>query len=160
MPMPDISLVEVPDLLVLGLRKRGHYPEIRAAIRTLYEYGMTHGAEFTGGPIALMHELGKKAAVKAEEQGNAVIDVAWPVAGEVEGDGDVLCYLLPGGVMAKTVHKGPYEACEPAYIALYEWISTNGYMITDPTREVYLNDPFTVKPQGLVTEIYAPVERL
>ena len=157
--MPEITLVEVPDQLVLGLRKRGHYPEIRTAIGTLFEYGMSHGAEFTGGPMALMHELGQRAAVKAEQEGNAVIDVACPVAREIECGGDILCYLLPGGMMAKTVHKGPYEACQPAYVALYEWISVNGYMITDPTREVYLNDPSMVKPQELLTEIYAPVER-
>ncbi len=158
--MADITLVDVPDQLVLGLQKRGRYPEIRAAIRTLFEYGVAHGVEFTGRPIAMMHELGRKAAVRAEQEGNVVIDVACPVAAEIEADGDILCYLLPGGLMARIVHNGPYESCEPAYNALFEWISTNGYMITDPTREVYLNDASMVKSHGLIMEIYAPVERL
>ncbi len=155
--MHEVTIVEVPAQLVIGLQTRGHYAEIGSAIGAVVQYGMSHGAEFTGGPIALMHEIGKDAAVKADQEGNAVIDVAFPIARPVESSETVKCYHLPGGQMAKVVHKGPYEACEAAYDALYAWVVAHGYMISGPTREVYLNDPREVPPEELLTEIYAPI---
>jgi effector-binding domain-containing protein len=152
-------MIEVPSQLVLGIQRRGHYHEIAAAIGEIVHYAMSHGAQIIGCPIAMMHELGKEAAIKADSEGTAVIDVAFPIASPVEGSETVKCYELPGGTMAKVVHKGPYEACEPAYNALYAWVSANGYLITDPTREVYLNDPREVGPEETLTEIYAPVEK-
>ena len=60
--------------------------------------------------------------------------------------------------MAKTVHRGPYEACEPTYAKLFAWIGENGKRIAGPLREVYLNDPKEVPPEEILTEIYAPIE--
>ncbi len=157
--MADVTLVEVPAQLVLGIQRRGRYMEIGPAIGEVVHYAMSHVAQIVGFPVALMHELGKEAAIKADQDGTAVIDVAFPVAAPVEGNDAVRCYELPGGTMAKVVHKGPYEACESAYTALYDWVSSNGYMITDPTREVYLNDPREVGPEETLTEIYAPVAK-
>jgi AraC family transcriptional regulator len=157
--MADVMIVEVPDQLVIGIRRRGHYAGIGTALGELVQYAMSRGAQLVGMPVALMHELGKEAAIKADQDGTAVIDVAFPIVSEVEGEGDVACYMLPGGAMAKIVHEGPYDACEPAYNALFEWISANGYVITDPTREVYLNDPREVPPSEILTEIYAPVTK-
>jgi effector-binding domain-containing protein len=59
--------------------------------------------------------------------------------------------------MAHAVHKGPYEACEPAYLALFDWITKNGYTISGPVREVYPNDPREVPPEEILTLIYIPV---
>jgi effector-binding domain-containing protein len=158
--MHEVTLVEVPTQLVLGVQRRGHYGEIPIALGEIVEYAMSHGAQLVGMPIALMHELGKDAAEKADREGTAVIDVAFPVSGPVQGSESVKCYELPGGTMAKVIHKGPYEACETAYNALFAWIAANGYMVSDPTREVYLNDPRTVKPEDILTEIYAPVVKV
>lgn len=158
--MHEVTLVDVPSQLVLGIQRRGHYMEIAGAIGEVVHYAMSHGAQIIGCPIMMMHELGKDAAVKADQEGTAVIDVAFPVAGPIEGGETVKCYELPGGTMAKVVHKGPYEACEPAYNELMQWIAANGYAVSDPTREVYLNDPREVGPEETLTEIYAPVARL
>jgi len=158
--MVDVTLIEVPDQLVIGITRRGHYAGIATALGELVQFAMSHGVQLAGMPVAMFHELGKEAAIKADQDGTAVIDVAFPIAGEIEGEGDVACYVLPGGTMVKVVHKGPYEACEPAYNSLFEWIATNGYAVTDPTREVYLNDPRVVPPAEVLTEIYAPVTRL
>jgi AraC family transcriptional regulator len=157
--MLEVTLVEVPPQLVLGVQRRGHFSEIPLALGEIVHYAMAHGAQLSGMPTALFHELGKEAMMKADAEGTAVIDVAFPIAAPVEGSEAVTCYELPGGTMAKIVHRGPYEACEPAYIALLDWIVANNYMICDPTREVYLNDPREVPPEEILTEIYAPVER-
>ncbi len=155
--MSDVTIVEVPAQLVLGIQRRGRYSEIPVALGEIVHYAMSHGAELIGMPVAMMHEIGKDAAVKADREGTAVIDVAFPIAQLVESSDIVKCYELPGGEMAKIVHKGPYEACESAYHALYAWVVDHGYMISDPTREVYLNDPREVPPEEILTEIYAPI---
>ena len=60
--------------------------------------------------------------------------------------------------MAKTVHRGPYEASRETYTNLYAWLKRNGLRITGPIREIYLNDPGQVSPEEILTEIYVPVE--
>ena len=59
--------------------------------------------------------------------------------------------------MAKIVHRGPYEECEPTYDRLFAWIARNGMSITGPIREAYLNDPREVPQEEILTEIYVPV---
>ena len=66
-------------------------------------------------------------------------------------------YTLPGGRMARIVHLGPYEACEPTYLKLFAWIEERGMKITGPIREIYHNDPREVSPDEIMTEILAPV---
>jgi len=156
--MADVALVEVPTQLVLGLQRRGHYGDIAVVIGEVAQYGMAHGAQFIGPPVCVMHELSTEAAMKADQEGTAVIDIAFPVAAAVAGSDTVKCYKLAGGTMAKTVHKGPYEACGATYNALFEWLGKQGKHISGPTREVYLNDPREVKPEELLTEICAPVD--
>ena len=155
--MAEITLVDVESQFVLGMRKRGAYEEIAGVLDELFQYARSHGAEIVGPPIAIMHEAGREEAEMADREKNAVLDMALPVANEVEGTDAITGYLLHGGTMAKTVHKGPYEDCGPAYTGLLEWIQKSGKRIIGPPREVYLNDPREVPPEELLTEIYAPV---
>lgn len=155
--MAEIMLVDVESQFVLGMRQRGAYAEIAGVLDELFQYARSHGAEIVGPPVAIMHEAGKREVEMADREKIAVLDMALPVASEVEGTDAITGYLLPGGTMAKIIHKGPYEAIEPAYIALFEWIQKNGKRIIGPPREVYLNDPREVSSEALLTEIYAPV---
>jgi effector-binding domain-containing protein len=59
--------------------------------------------------------------------------------------------------MAHVVYKGPYETCEPAYLALFAWIQEKGLTICGPIREAYPNDPRVVPLEEIITEIYVPV---
>ena len=155
--MADITLVDVPSQRVIGMQRRGPYSQIAVLLGELVSYAMSNGVQLAGAPVALMHEAGKEEVERADREGNALIDVAFPIVGSCEGTGEIRCYELPGGTMAKTVHKGPYEACEPTYVALWQWIAREGKRITGPTREIYLNDPREVPPEEILTEIHAPV---
>ncbi len=156
--MPEVTLLDVPTQTVLGIQRRGRYSEIAVALGEIVHYAMANGAQLIGMPVSIMHELGTEAALKADREGTAVIDVAFPVAKAVKGSDMVKCYELAGGKFAKTVHRGPYETCEVTYNALFEWLGRNGLQVTGPTREAYLNDPREVKPEDILTEIYAPVD--
>ena len=152
-------MVLVPDMAVLGIRKRGHYAVIPELIMNVCVYAMERGIAITGPPIFVMHEQSAEEAMAADREGTADVEIAIPVTGgaEGEGEGEVRSYTLPGGKMAKIVHKGPYEACEPTYNRLFAWIAGQGKTITGPMREVYLNDPHEVGPEEILTEIYAPI---
>ena len=106
----------------------------------------------------LCHEESAEASHEADRQGNADIEVVVPVSAGVQDGDEVKCYELPGGQMAKTVHKGPYDECGPAYERLFAWVAANGRKLVGPTREIYLNDPNEVAPSEILTEIHAPVE--
>jgi AraC family transcriptional regulator len=154
--MSEVTVAEVKAQLVVGMRKRGTYAEIGPMIMKVYQYAAAHNAQIQGRPTFICHETPKQ-AMKANEESNADVEVALPVAREVESSGEVVCYELPGGQMARIVHKGPYEKCAPTYKKLFAWIAEHQKKITGPTREVYLNDPRKVPPEKILTEIYAPI---
>jgi effector-binding domain-containing protein len=156
--LEEITVVDIPELKVLGIRKRGKYQMIAELLPQLFQYAVEKGARIQGPPMFVCHETGVDEVMKADKEGNADVEVAVPVGGEIEGTDEIKYYTLPGGKMAKIIHKGPYEACEPAYKKLFAWIEEKGNKIIGPTREVYLNDPREVGQEEILTEIYAPIE--
>jgi len=154
--MSEVSVTELEPQLVVGMRKRGTYAEIGQMIATVCQFAAGSGAQIMGRPTFICHETPKE-AMKANEQSNADVEVVIPVAQKVTGTDRVTCYELPGGQMARIVHKGPYEQCAPAYKTLFAWIAEHHKKVVGPTREVYLNDPRKVPPEDILTEIFAPI---
>ena len=156
--MEEITVVEVKPQRVLGMRKRGKYEMIATMLPHLSEFAVGRGMQIQGPPIFVCHEITPEKVMEADEAGNADVEVAIPVAGTVEETEEIKAYELPGGKMAKIIHKGPYEECGPTYEKLFAWLAAKGKEIVAPTREVYLNDPHDVSPEEILTEIYAPIE--
>ena len=154
--MSQVSVAEVKPQVVVGMWKRGTYAEIGPMIAKVCKYAEASGARIQGRPTFVCHETPRE-AMKANEEATADVEVVIPVAKAVEGKGDIACYELPGGQMARIVHKGPYEKCAPTYKKLFEWIAENHKKVVGPTREVYLNDPKQISPEEILTEIYAPI---
>jgi AraC family transcriptional regulator len=155
--MSEVTISNVAPQLVVGMRKRGTYAQIRPMTLSLREYASAAGADVVGPPAFICHETPKE-VVKANLQRNADVEVVLPISIRVEDVEEITCYELPGGPMAKIVHKGPYERSADAYRKLFAWLAENHRKISGPTREVYLNDPKKVSPEELLIEIYAPVE--
>ena len=155
--MDEVTLVNVPAQQVLGMRRRGHYTMIPELLMTIITHAMKNGIAIAGPPVFLCHETSAEAVKAANEAGTADVEVAWPVAGDVKGAGEIRAYTLTGGRMARILHRGPYEACESTYLRLFTWIGEQGLQITGPIREIYLNDPSEVPPEQILTEILAPV---
>ncbi len=64
---------------------------------------------------------------------------------------------LAGATVGATVHHGPYDQLGDAYQTLLEWISTNGYRIIGPPRQLYLSD--FKAPSEPVSEVQYSVEK-
>ena len=154
--MEDVIVVDVKPQLVAGIKKRGYYREIAELLPKLYAYAASKGAVFTEPPIFVCHETPEE-AMEADKTGNALVEVAAPIAKTIEETDEIKCYTLPGGAMAKIVHKGPYDKCEQAYNKVFAWIEDNGKKIAGPIREAYLNDPREVGLEEALTEIYVPI---
>jgi AraC family transcriptional regulator len=154
--MGEVSIKDIEPQLVVGMRRRGTYAQIRPMITQIHKYIEASGARVAGPPTFICHETPKE-VVKANLQHNADVEVAIPVSNEIEGMEEIACYELPGGPMAIITHQGPYERSASAYKKLFAWIAENHKKVTGPTREVYLNDPKKVAAEELLIEIYAPI---
>ena len=154
--MSEVTISNVQPQLVVGMRKRGTYAQIRPMTMTLRDYITASGAQIAGPPMFICHETPKD-VVRANLRRNADVEVAIPVSTRVESIEEITCYELPGGPMAKIVHKGPYEQSAATYKRLFAWIAENHKKVAGPVREVYLSDPKKVPPEELTTEIYVPI---
>ena len=156
-PQPVISIAEVPPVDVLGTEKTGTYALIPELLTNVLNYLLAHNIPIAGPPVFICHEISPEAVKAANANGTARVEIAWPVTGSTAGSGAVRRYTLPGGRMVHVTHKGPYDSCEPAYLAAFAWIAENGLEVSGPIREVYPNDPQEVPPEEILTEIYIPV---
>jgi hypothetical protein len=73
--------------------------------------------------------------------------------------GDVGRSELPGVLVARTTHRGPYDGLAASYDRLHAWIHEQpGVDDGDGPWEVYLDDPGSMSdPAGLRTEIVWPL---
>jgi effector-binding domain-containing protein len=85
------------------------------------------------------------------------MEAAVYLAALVPEGGRVRVHTLPGGLVATTMHRGPWEGMPAAYTALMVWLKTSGYAPCGPSRELYLHQAET--PDAHVTEIQIPVHR-
>ncbi|NYT93545.1 MerR family transcriptional regulator [Salinispora sp. H7-4] len=111
------------------------------------------GAESNGKPFVIYHDV-------IDEQTNGDIEICIPVPAGTVLPGDPVRYReLPGGPVATTVHRGPYQEISPAYHVVTGWIEQEGIHPAGPPREIYLNDPQTVSPAELLTEVQFPIDK-
>ncbi|WP_147471520.1 GyrI-like domain-containing protein [Nocardia stercoris] len=69
--------------------------------------------------------------------------------------------VVPGTLVARTVHRGGYHGLGAAYRALWEWLRDSGFHPVGPPVQAYLVGPDeVVDPTQLLTEIRLPVERV
>jgi AraC family transcriptional regulator len=62
--------------------------------------------------------------------------------------------------MACVVHQGSYELLTGAYEAIMGWIESNGYRVTGPSRDVYLQGPESgLDAADYVTEVQFPLSK-
>ncbi len=157
--MNDITIVDVPNQKVMGMRKKGRYKElIPGMLQQLFPHIMKYGHDVCcGAPMFICHENSVEEVMEADKNGTADVEVAVPISKDIDQTNDMKIYELPGGKMVKIIHKGSYDGMDKTYEKLYDWIVQNGKSITGPTREVYINDPNEVGIEETLTEIYAPI---
>ena len=130
------------------------YGDIGQLYGEIFSHIGKHGITPMGPPMAIYHD--------AEYRERDVdVEAAVPVGGSVPDAGRVSLRELPAvEQMACAVHVGGFDGIDQAYKALMTWIEANGYNITGPSREVYLQGPGPgTDPASYVTEVQIPVEK-
>ncbi len=69
------------------------------------------------------------------------VEIGFPVAHPLPGQGRVQSSEIPGGNVATCLYIGPYEACGPVYEAMAQYVKEHGFTPTGVAYEFYLNDP-------------------
>ena len=152
-----VIIVQVKPQKVLGYKKIGSYNQIGPMTYKLIEYLQnTSGIYFAGAPIYVFHEDFEHCN-QISDRGKAQLEMCIPIFGNTDVDEPFEIYELPAAKMAKIVHKGHYLEGKKTYQILFAWIKENGYTITGPKREAYLNDPRMTKPEDILIEFYAPI---
>ncbi|MBK9927632.1 MAG: effector binding domain-containing protein [Anaerolineales bacterium] len=151
----QIVLKEAPATKVISLRRvLVKPPDQRLLWAELLEYCEKNNVQIAGTALAIYHTVGTP-------KGGWDIEVCIPVDVDHTPSGDVKLSILPAvEKMACTIHTGPFRTVQKAYIAINEWIETNGYHITGPTRELNVrlpNIPSNPEDSDAVNEIQFPI---
>jgi len=142
-PMAELDLAKAFDTYLPLVRRR--LGELRARMA-----GAPFGRYHAFGPESVDVEIGFPVASPAE----GLPPLATVAAGELGASG------LPGGPAARTILRGPYDGLSAAYDALHDWIHEQpGVDDSDGPWESYIDDPTTVAPSQLRTEITWPLRR-
>jgi len=136
----------------------GPFDQIPGAFETIYGWLQAEGHVPQGMPVAVY--LNDPAEVEPA-------DALWELWAPVERDAaacgpdaeGLAVRRIPMMTVATTMHQGPYEEVGTAYERLIAWIAEQGLEIAGPPMEAYLNDPYEVTPEEILTEVLIPVRQ-
>jgi effector-binding domain-containing protein len=149
-----VEITEVPPQLIAAtrvhtsLRRIGE--DIGAGFGTLMQELTPKGIVPAGAPLIVYHDT-------IDDETDGDIEVCIPVGTLIPNGSEIYSRELEGGTVASAVHRGPYQEIGAAYHTLTGWISEHGHEIAGPPREIYLNDPQTVAPEELLTQVVFPI---
>ncbi len=126
-------------------------PDVFASsFESLVEYLEEIGEDIAGPPFAIYYNV---------EMDDLDVEMGLPVTRAIPGRGNITSREIGIQKAASTIHTGPYEEIESAYIALAEWMNDNGHEPAGASYEFYRNDPGTTVPEDLQTVIFIPLKQ-
>ena len=136
--------------LVIGTRTpvQGLPQVVAQAYGAIMHYASRLGVQPGGAPFVAYHNM---------DMEDLDLEIGFPFAQKVPGEGTILAGEIPGGKAAACVHVGPYDQLGAAYAALHEWMQAHGHVPTGVAYEVYLNDPQATPPAELQTWVVFPL---
>lgn len=81
-----------------------------------------------------------------------------PVDKKNTGSGNIKLVETKAGNAVKVDYYGPYAGSVAAHNAIDAWAKANSKTIVGAPWEVYVNDPTTVKPEEIHTEVIYPIQ--
>ncbi len=151
---PQISVKRVESLTVAYASHKGPYEAMPEVFQKVMGWIQEEGLQMAGPPMGVYYN--DPGEVAPEE---LLWEVQWPIVPKEgkEGKGEVKVKTTEPMEVAFTIHRGAYDQVGQAYTRLEKWIEENDYGIGGPARSIYLNDPNSVPPESLKTEIQFPV---
>jgi len=144
-----IELIERNEQSVLSVKTRAAVQELPKIIGESYAKIMTYLTELgeypSGAPFVGYFNM---------DMNDLDLEIGFPVAKELAGRNDIVSSSIPKGKYVTCTHKGSYDDFETTYTEIMSWMTQNNYEMSGKSYEVYLNDPQTVAPSELLTEIF------
>ena len=149
----SITTKEITAQPVLLVRRRVKRSEIATMIGEslplVFLHAQKTGVALAGVPFARYLDWGPAMTMEAG------MPVASPGAA---GVGEVLADTLPGGLVATTMHEGPYDKLSDAHASIQQWVEDQGLKPVGAPWESYLTDPGEYPdPKDWKTEIFWPL---
>ena len=149
----DISVREVQPQLVLARHVLVEEVDLGSTIGSTFgdAYGFLqrHGMEPAGAPFVIYH--------RQPDGGSWEADICAPVSRTAtDAPPGFIFQTIAGGLVATTLHRGPYSTLTTAYGALGDWMKEHAYQSAGSPRELYMSDP-DVPPDEIETVIEWPV---
>ena len=140
MPHHEVVKKTVPPLWVASRRitipTNDQVPEyLNPTFEEVFKFIGEQGAKPGSPHLALWHT---SAETLADEDAEAAVPIDRPLTGSET----VKVYELPQVEVASAVHHGDFSEFTQLHTALLGWIEANGYRVSGPFRELYLeHDP-------------------
>jgi effector-binding domain-containing protein len=84
-------------------------------------------------------------------------EIGIPFTGDVSNEGRIQIKKIPGNQVVSTIHKGSYNQMNHVYHTLLEHAVKNGYLISGPATEIYINSSPEVSRNEVLVEVRFPV---
>jgi effector-binding domain-containing protein len=147
------EIKEMPAQPVSSIRTRaavqGLPQVLGASFGAIAQYLGSLGENPTGAPFVAYYNM---------DMQNLDIEIGFPVSHPLAELGNIQSSQVFGGKFATCLYIGPYSDVGPAYDALTQFVTDKGFEATGVAYEFYLNDPQTVQPSELQTQIYFPLK--
>ncbi len=149
------STKEVAAQPIVGIRTKARPAEIGEAMDGLFAEVFGHiqacGGAPAGRPLSIYHSM---------QSDSVEFECAIPLLEPAVGTTRVQAGELPSCVAATVTHTGPYENLKETWMALTEWMASQGLEAADAPWEVYVTDPSGEPDRSKwQTQIYFPVRR-
>ncbi len=149
----SITTKEITAQPVLLVRRRVKRSEIAKMIGEslplVFIHAQKTGAALAGFPFARYLDWGP---------GMTTMEAGMRVASPAAGEGNVLADTLPGGLVAVTMHEGPYDTLSEAHAAIQQWVEEHGFKTAGAPWESYVTDPGEFPdPKDWKTEVIWPL---
>ena len=97
---------------------------------------------------------GRHVAVYLDDQIN--LEVGVELDAPFAGSGEVIASSTPSGLVATTIHYGPYGLLHEAHKAIRLWCEENGHALAGPNCEIYghWKSEWNSDPSSISTDIY------
>lgn len=151
----EFRVLQVPERPLMAIHEQARggpdlSQKIIAGSKLIWPYLRSNQAE-TGHNVVVYRNYDRDAGVMT-------IDVAVQIAAAgLAGDGKIVPSSTPGGLVATTVHMGPYHELGNASSALHEFCKTHDHPIIGPTWEEY--GDWSDDPSKLRTDVFVLIER-
>lgn len=153
----EVQLEDVPELRVAVIGGRVQVDDMFTFVPETCERVLAwlaaHETECIG-PLVTLH----RDPVEGIENDALDVEIGFPVAPDVEGDGEVSIRVCPAARAAVLEHRGPHAGLPAVFEPLHGWILEHELDPGAPVREIYVTSPAdTADESAYVTRICWPL---